>query len=200
MTFIRHRSGFSSSLLLFVGLSGLAMLIPVYKMDFFIFTISVLAFQSTSLAAPTALGRAQREACQLPTTPALSGCPAGTIFVSPTDPSASFKSLQSAILSLPLDTSAHTILVGAGTYTEQINVTRPGPLTLLGQTSTANSRTANTVTVQWASAVINGVVVGTNASFSDNAYSSSFFFFQLSKAFHHIANRVPKQVYSCAHW
>ncbi|KAJ7637533.1 pectin lyase-like protein [Mycena polygramma] len=75
--------------------------------------------------------------CQLqkpaPTSP-LSGCPAGTIFVSQnaSDPHTQFTSVQAAIASLP-ETGAVTILIGEGSYEETINVTRTGPLTLLGQ-------------------------------------------------------------------
>ncbi|KAJ7205990.1 carbohydrate esterase family 8 protein [Mycena pura] len=64
----------------------------------------------------------------------LSGCPGGTIFVSQnaSDPHASFTSVQAAIESLP-KTGAATILIAQGSYQETINVTRTGPLTLLGQ-------------------------------------------------------------------
>ncbi|KAM5349605.1 hypothetical protein ACJ41O_006110 [Fusarium nematophilum] len=64
------------------------------------------------------------------------GCPPGTLFVSSTSPKADFKSIQDAIRSLPQDNSPRVILIGAGNYTEQLNVTRPGPLTLLGETRT----------------------------------------------------------------
>ncbi|KAI0031178.1 carbohydrate esterase family 8 protein [Vararia minispora EC-137] len=63
---------------------------------------------------------------------ALSGCPTGTLFVSPTDADANFTSVQDAILSLDEDSSA-VILIGAGKYRETVNITRQGPLTLLGQ-------------------------------------------------------------------
>lgn len=62
------------------------------------------------------------------------GCPRNTIFVSKDDRSAKHTSVQEAILSLPNDSDAYTILIGPGEYTEQLNVTRPGPLTLLGMT------------------------------------------------------------------
>ncbi|KAG6839711.1 hypothetical protein C0991_012392 [Blastosporella zonata] len=64
----------------------------------------------------------------------LDGCPRGTIYVSNdiSDPFAHFNSVQEAILSLP-PTSCATILIAEGEYHETINVTRTGPLTLLGQ-------------------------------------------------------------------
>ena len=73
--------------------------------------------------------------CQKKTTNPLDGCPKGTIFVSQSDTSARFTSIQAAIRSLPNDTSPRVILIGAGTYIEQLNVTRPGPLALLGQSN-----------------------------------------------------------------
>ncbi|KAF8895115.1 pectin lyase fold/virulence factor [Infundibulicybe gibba] len=64
----------------------------------------------------------------------LTGCPAGTIFVSQNtgDPHAKFHSVQDAVLSLP-KTGDAIILIAAGQYHETVNITRTGPLTLLGQ-------------------------------------------------------------------
>ncbi|KAI5776343.1 pectin methylesterase [Geopyxis carbonaria] len=115
---------------------------------------------------PLAQALSGRAACQKPTKPALKGCAHGTIYVSPTDPSAHFTSIQSAVLSLPNDHSSHTILVGAGLYSEQVNITRPGPLYLLGQTSYSKSNTHNLASVQHADAVVNG-------NHWDNAFTST---------------------------
>ncbi|KAG1838919.1 carbohydrate esterase family 8 protein [Suillus subalutaceus] len=74
-------------------------------------------------------------ACQLQQnaeTSPLTGCPDGTLFVSPTDSRASFKTVQAAVESLP-ETGDAIILIGAGEYFEMVNVTRSAPLTLLGQ-------------------------------------------------------------------
>ncbi|KAK7927389.1 pectinesterase [Apiospora marii] len=104
--------------------------------------------------------------CQRKTCRPLAGCPAGTLFVSPDSPLANFTTIQAAIASLPHDDTAHTILIAPGTYVEQLNVTRPGPLTLLGQTDApfrnsssapyadvqSDTDHANEVTVIWASA------------------------------------------------
>ncbi|KAI0345642.1 pectin lyase-like protein [Trametopsis cervina] len=65
----------------------------------------------------------------------LSGCPDGTVFVSPSDPTASFSSVQAAIESLPNEASA-VILIGEGEYHETVNITRTAPVTLLGQLNT----------------------------------------------------------------
>jgi len=79
-------------------------------------------------------------------------CPSGTIIVSASDKRANYPTIQGAIDSLPDDTSSHTILILAGNYTEQLNVTRSGPVTLLGQTSTSKDATRNRVRIIWAAA------------------------------------------------
>ncbi|KAG2109036.1 carbohydrate esterase family 8 protein [Suillus discolor] len=71
-------------------------------------------------------------ACQLQQNAPLTGCPDGTLFVSPTDSRAHFKTVQAAVESLP-ETGDAIILIGAGEYFEKVNVTRSAPLTLLGQ-------------------------------------------------------------------
>ncbi|KAF9005530.1 pectin lyase-like protein [Cyathus striatus] len=75
----------------------------------------------------------------------LLGCPSGTIFVSQDtkDQHAKFHSVQDAVLSLP-DKGAFTILIGAGEYHETVNITRTGPLTLLGQLPTSAINDLNT--------------------------------------------------------
>lgn len=115
--------------------------------------------------APPTLAYSRGE-CQYPTSPdPLQGCPEGTILVGP---AATCKTIQSAVLSLPNDTSPQTILILSGNYTEQVNVTRPGPLTLLGQTTQPNDNTANIVNIIWHNAT------GTNTTGTyDDAYTST---------------------------
>ncbi|KAJ3123414.1 hypothetical protein HK100_011609 [Physocladia obscura] len=64
--------------------------------------------------------------------------------------STAFKSVQSAVESLPNNTVAYQILILSGTYVEQVNVSRAGPIYLLGQTTTPSNRTFNTVKISWA--------------------------------------------------
>ncbi|XHG09445.1 hypothetical protein AWENTII_012501 [Aspergillus wentii] len=59
---------------------------------------------------------------------------------------------EGAIESLPNDNTTATILILAGEYTEQVNVTRAGPITLLGQTDHLTDASKNKVTISWASA------------------------------------------------
>ncbi|KAI9761492.1 MAG: H(+)-transporting V0 sector ATPase subunit a [Chaenotheca gracillima] len=105
--------------------------------------------------------------CQYPTRDPLLGCPKNTILVSPTHAKAKFKTIQSAILSTVDNDAAQTILVLGGTYREQLNVTRTGPLTLLGETKNPESIAANKVEVIWA-AYENQTI----ETYGDNAFTS----------------------------
>ncbi|KAJ3547953.1 hypothetical protein NM208_g1242 [Fusarium decemcellulare] len=105
----------------------------------------------------------------------LQGCPRGTLYVSAANKKAHFTSIQDAIDSLPSDDSPGIILVGAGGYTEQLNVTRPGPLTLLGETDSSarggyanieqDGPSTNKVNVLWRAA-------NSNSSYADNVHTS----------------------------
>ncbi|PWN47469.1 pectin lyase-like protein [Violaceomyces palustris] len=98
----------------------------------------------------------------------LESCPAGTVYVSQTDPQSTFGTIQAAILSLPLDMSSQTILIGPGNYHEVVNVTRKGPTTLLGITSDPDDYRRNQVHV-WNSSYINQA---TQVAGQDNADAS----------------------------
>ncbi|KAL2842375.1 pectin lyase fold/virulence factor [Aspergillus pseudoustus] len=100
------------------------------------------------LACAASIPSASHRNCQR----SLKACPDGTVIVSGTNLKAHFSTVQAAIESLPHDNSSHTILVLAGEYTEQLNVTRPGPVTLLGETSHLTDASKNQVTITWAQA------------------------------------------------
>jgi pectinesterase len=106
--------------------------------------LSLNALLACAASIPSAVNRN----CQR----SLKACPKGTIVVSGTNPKADFTTVQAAIESLPHDNSSHTVLVLAGDYTEQLNVTRPGPVTLLGQTNHLTDASKNQVTITWAQA------------------------------------------------
>lgn len=107
-----------------------------------------------------------RQTCQAPNPGnPLAGCPKDTILVSQSNKKAKFRTIQSAIDSLPHDDSSQTILILAGNYTEQLNITRPGPLTLLGETSHPTDAGTNQVNVLWAAATSQGI-------YTDNVFTS----------------------------
>ncbi|KAJ5381834.1 uncharacterized protein N7496_004262 [Penicillium cataractarum] len=107
-----------------------------------------------------------RQACQASTSGnPLAGCPKNTLLVSQSHEKANFRTIQSAIDSLPHDDSSQTILILAGNYTEQLNITRPGPLTLLGETNHPRDAEQNQVNVLWAAATSQGI-------YTDNVFTS----------------------------
>lgn len=109
--------------------------------------------------------RFDRGACQRPGNTRLRGCPKNTLVVGP---ASNFTSIQQAILSIPNAEDPYVILIQPGNYTEQLNITRPGPLTLLGVTASPNDKTKNEVNVIWHNAT------GTPSTGSyDNAYTST---------------------------
>ncbi|TVY46949.1 putative pectinesterase 67 [Lachnellula cervina] len=105
-----------------------------------------------------------RQNCQSRTRNPLDGCEGSRmVFVDGLGNGTGFRSVQSAVASLPNNTDTYIILIAAGNYTEQVNVTRRGPTYLLGQTSHPKDQSYNTVNIIWAA------VAGTG----DNAYTST---------------------------
>jgi hypothetical protein len=143
----------------------------------FIRTAVGFSLLSAVIAAEAGPAKTYSE-CQKKTSNPLDGCPEGTIFVSQDDPSASFSAIQDAIRSLPNDISSHVILIGEGKYVEQLNVTRPGPLTLLGQSDDpSNGKLYSEVTYDTERQ--NGVQIWqykaqnqTSITYPDNVYTS----------------------------
>ncbi|KAF9879418.1 pectinesterase [Colletotrichum karsti] len=132
-----------------------------------------------SAAAAIPSGPAKTYAdCQKKTCDPLEGCPPGTLFVSKASAKANFTTIQAAIASLPNNTDAYTILIAPGNYTEQLNVTRQGPLTLLGMTDRpASDRLYADVSLNTTASNHNEVQVWWNAAnhdavFPDNVYTS----------------------------
>lgn len=131
--------------------------------------LGLLLHPQTSLAFNTK----DRIACQSPSKNPLKGCPKYTVLVDPSVSTSNHKknvysTVQSAILSLPSDNSTQYILILPGVYTEQVNITRPGPLYLLGQTKDVKSVSSNLAEITWHQAT------GTPSTGSlDNAYTST---------------------------
>ncbi|KAK4553589.1 hypothetical protein LTR86_009385 [Recurvomyces mirabilis] len=123
---------------------------------------AVLGLMLLCAGQATAYGRGH---CQEPTHDPLKGCPAGTLLVGPGQ---NFTSVQAAVRSLGNTTTPATILILPGNYTEQVNVTRQGPLTLLGQTHAPNDASQNTVNMIWH----NATGTATTGTY-DNAYTST---------------------------
>ena len=134
-----------------------------------------MSFLRRSLACAVALSSTlttatQLTECQTPNdADPLCGCPAGTLFVSPTNTQANYTKIQDAVGSLPNDTSTQYVLIDAGTYVEQVNVTRVGPTYLLGKTTDSTTAGGNLAEVQWAAANDNSTGM---SPYPDNSYTA----------------------------
>ncbi|KAJ7693169.1 carbohydrate esterase family 8 protein [Mycena rosella] len=73
--------------------------------------------------------------------------PAGAVQVKNPAASGQFSTIQAAVNSLPNDSSARTIFIFPGTYSEQVSITRVGPTTIFGSTTDTTSYTSNSVTI-----------------------------------------------------
>ncbi|KAF1937939.1 pectin lyase-like protein, partial [Clathrospora elynae] len=73
-----------------------------------------------------------------------------SIFVVSKDPGpCEYINVTSAINALPNDSKAYTIKIGAGTYVEQLSITRKGKVTLVGATNFTNDYSQNQVRVEF---------------------------------------------------
>lgn len=97
-----------------------------------------------------------RSACQALTSDPLSGCPPNTVLAAPIphpyNANGNYPTIQTVINTLPNDNTLRVVLIPPGTYTEQLNITRPGPTYLLGQTDSPQNQSRNAVRVRWANA------------------------------------------------
>lgn len=134
-------------------------------MTFFAEAITVLVQVLTILTSLAAADTLKYSKCQYPTSDPRQDCNEKTLLVATTDCDADFNTIQGAINSLPNDNSPQTILVMPGNYIEQLNITRSGPVTIIGQTALPHNQENNTVTVYWAAANANG-------RYTDNAFTS----------------------------
>ena len=125
----------------------------------------LVAIIAILLEVGVAISTINRRACQYPTKNPLDGCPKNTLLVGP---GRDFATIQSAILSLPNNTSPQHILILPGNYTEQVNVTRQGPVYLFGQTQSPDDQSKNVVNIIWR----NATGAGVNSTI-DNAYTST---------------------------
>ncbi|ESK82463.1 carbohydrate esterase family 8 protein [Moniliophthora roreri MCA 2997] len=76
--------------------------------------------------------------------------PSGALVVrAGTSTSGEYKTVQAAVNALPSDSSSRSIFIYPGTYTEQVYITRPGPLTIYGYTDDTSSYSSNQVTIQF---------------------------------------------------
>ncbi|KAJ7738353.1 pectin lyase fold/virulence factor [Mycena metata] len=89
------------------------------------------------------LGSAFRSAARESTQP-----PPGAVVVKPgTNVAGEFSDLGAAVDSLPADNTSQVVFVYPGLYTGQVNISRAGPVTIMGYTENAFDYSQNTVTL-----------------------------------------------------
>ncbi|KAJ7069251.1 pectin lyase fold/virulence factor [Mycena amicta] len=74
--------------------------------------------------------------------------PTGAVIVNPhTVAPGEFTSVGDAVNSLPADTSPQVVFIYPGVYIKQVNISRPGPVTIMGYTRNSFDYNQNTVTL-----------------------------------------------------
>ncbi|KAJ4373116.1 hypothetical protein N0V83_003407 [Neocucurbitaria cava] len=102
---------------------------------------------STSSSSATVSSASASSTCSAP-------APSGTLVVSKTPGPCDYSNVTAAINALPNDSNPYTIKIGAGTYVEQISMTRKGKVTLIGATSFTNDYTQNQVRLEFSKGVL----------------------------------------------
>ncbi|KAM0275707.1 hypothetical protein ACHAQH_007506 [Verticillium albo-atrum] len=100
---------------------------------------------TTSSATPTDSTLASTTT---PTSPA-----SNTLTVAPTPASGEYGTVSSAVAALPADGKEYTIFIKAGSYEEQVSITRRGKVTLRGETTFENDFTQNAVHIKFSRGV-----------------------------------------------
>ncbi|KAH7419264.1 carbohydrate esterase family 8 protein [Cadophora sp. MPI-SDFR-AT-0126] len=137
----------------------------MYRISIPSFLILISAFLTLASAGWDIGSSKDRHACQAKTRNPLDGCDTRrTLYVDAVSSSSKYKTVQSAVRALPNNTDTYIILIASGNYTEQVNVTRPGPTYLLGQTSHPTQQSLNTVRLIWSARAVTGL---------DNAFTST---------------------------
>ncbi|KAH8662487.1 pectin lyase fold/virulence factor [Xylariales sp. PMI_506] len=143
-------------------------------------TSATLSSSSSIIASSSA---ASSSGCVLPTS-----IPSTAKIVGPAGSCASYTNITAAVAALPADSTTQYVYILAGTYTEQITISREGSTIFRGETDNTSSYSANTVTIQTSSGL---------ASSSGNSASTAAFvasqYYTTSMAFYNIdfANEYP---------
>ncbi|KKK18213.1 hypothetical protein AOCH_001923 [Aspergillus ochraceoroseus] len=112
------------------------------------FPDSVYSSSSTVSASSTAVSSSIASATSAAATSS------ATLVVSPNASAGQYRNVSAAIAALPNDGNDYTIYILAGTYTEQISITRYGKVTLRGETAFENDYTQNLVTIEYAAGAL----------------------------------------------
>lgn len=101
---------------------------------------SVISVSSTSIATSTSASASS--SCATPT-------PSATLIVSQNATDCKYANVSAAISALPNDNQPYTIKIEAGSYEEQISITRNGKVTLIGESGNPSDYSSNQVTIKF---------------------------------------------------
>ena len=114
--------------------------------DFSTGVASSISATSVSLSNSTITSSATASA--ISAAPTCASAASSTLVVSKNPGPCEYSNITSAIRALPNDGKAWTIKIGAGTYVEQLFITRKGKVTLIGATDFTNDYTQNKVRIE----------------------------------------------------
>ncbi|KXJ87453.1 pectin lyase fold/virulence factor, partial [Microdochium bolleyi] len=108
---------------------------------------------SSTISATATSSQGSSSTASSSTTSSASASASATFTVAPTPATGEFGTVSSAVAALPADGQPYTIYIKAGTYTEQVSITRRGKVTLRGETTFANDFTGNKVLINFSRGV-----------------------------------------------
>lgn len=116
------------------------------------------AASATSLSSSTTSASSTSSSSTTASTTCPTPTPSATLTVSQNATDCQYSNITAAISALPNDSKPYTIYIKAGTYTEQLSITRNGKVTLIGETTFVNDYTQNQVKVE----ISNGQLTSAN--------------------------------------
>ncbi|KAK9785234.1 putative Pectin lyase fold/virulence factor [Seiridium cardinale] len=141
-------------------------------------TTSSASSSSDSSSATISSATSLSSACVLP-----SSVPSTARVVGPLGSCATYNTISAAVASLP-DTTTQYIYILAGTYTEQITISRSGSTVFRGETTDTMSYSSNAVTIQYSASVSSsaGGSASTSPFKSTQYYATSMSFYNINFA------------------
>ncbi|KAK6063823.1 pectinesterase [Seiridium cupressi] len=141
-------------------------------------TTSSASSSSVSSSATVSSATSSSSTCVLP-----SSVPSTAKVVGPSGSCATYNTISAAVASLP-DTTTQYIYILAGTYTEQITISRSGSTVFRGETTDTMSYSSNAVTIQYSASVSSsgGGSASTSPFKSTQYYATRMSFYNINFA------------------
>ncbi|KAH8200193.1 hypothetical protein TruAng_005641 [Truncatella angustata] len=142
-------------------------------------TASTSASLTLSSSATASSTSSVPSGCVLP-----ASVPSSAKVVGPAGSCATYSKIADAVSDLPSDSSTQYIYILAGTYNEQITISRSSPTIFRGETTNTMSYTSNTVTIQYSAGVASsaGGSAGTSPFQATQYFTKSISFYNINFA------------------